>query len=303
MLYEAYKKVALAGASGNLGSVVLKELIKSNLFEITVLSRASSTFKYPPEVKEIKADFESLESLTTALKGQQALVSTVASLGVKSQKLLIDAAVQAGVKRIIPSEFGCDLHNAKARTLPVYAAKVEIEKYLDELAVKGQISYTLLFTGPLLDFGLKHGIFFNFKERKAELFDGGDYPFSTTTLATAGKAVRRVLTHPPETADRAIRVKDIDISQKQLVKLAQALTPGEEWDLKDVDTAELEKQSLEDLKTKQMKPTTMLNFLRRAIFNPGYGNKWEHVHNSVLGIREMTEPDLEELIHNIFGPK
>jgi len=295
------KRVALAGSSGNLGPAILKELLKSGLFEVTVLTRESSSHKYPPEVKIAKVDYTNLESLTAALEGQDALVSAVASFAVPSQRLLIDAAVKAGVKRIIPSEFGCNLHNANARALPVYANKVHIEEYLDELAVKGLTSYTLIFNGPFLDWGLRSGTFINFKERKAEIYDGGDQLISTSRLSTAGKAVRRVLTHPRETADRAIFVKDIDVSQNQLLALAQQLTPGEEWDVKHVSSAELEKESLEQIQKKKVTPATMLGLIKRTIFSPEFGNHFEHVHNAVLGIRGITEPDLEELVASIFG--
>jgi len=271
------------------------------LFEVTVLTRESSSNKFPSEVKIAKVDYTNLESLTAALEGQDALVSAVASLAVPSQMLLIDAAVQAGVKRIIPSEFGCNLHNTKARALPVYANKVHIEEYLDELALKGLTSYTLIFNGPFLDWGLRSGTFINFKERKAEIYDGGDQLISTSRLSTAGKAVRRVLTHPRETADRAVFVKDIDVSQNQLLTLAQQLTPGEEWDVKHVSTAELEKESLEQIHKKEVTPATMLGLIKRTIFAPEYGNHFEHVHNSVLGIRGITGPDLEELVASIFG--
>jgi len=295
------KKVALAGATGNLGSVVLKELLKSTLFEITVLIRQSSTHTFDPSVKVAKVNYDSLDSLAAALAGQDALVSSVASQAVAKQKLLIDAAVQAGVKRVIPSEFGSDLHNLRTRALPVYAGKVQIEEYLEELAVKGLISYTLVFNGPFLDFGLRNGMFFNFKDRKAEIYDGGDQLISTSRLSTAGKAVRRILTHPRETADRAVWVKDIDISQNQLVKLAQDLTPGENWRTKQVDTVDLEKACLEQYHKKDLQPTTMLGFIKRGVFGGGYGSKFEHVHNSTLGIREMTVPDVEELVTSMFG--
>lgn len=52
----------------------------------------------------MKVDYTNFESLKKALEGQDALVSAVASLAVPSQMLLIDAAVKASVKRIIPSE-------------------------------------------------------------------------------------------------------------------------------------------------------------------------------------------------------
>jgi hypothetical protein len=201
------------------------------------------------------------------------------------------------------SRFGTNLHNTHARHLPVFANKAEIEDYLDKLAVKGLTSYTLIFTGPFLDWGLRNGLFIDFKGRKAEIYDGGDQVISTSRLSTAGKAVRRVLTHPRETADRAVFVKDIDVSQNELLALAQQLTPGENWDVKQVSTADLEKQSLEQIHKKEVTPTTWLGLIKRAIFAPEFGGKFEHVHNAVLGIKGITGPDLEELVASIFGTK
>ncbi|EKD15577.1 hypothetical protein MBM_06205 [Drepanopeziza brunnea f. sp. 'multigermtubi' MB_m1] len=171
--------------------------------------------------------------MTEALAGQDEVVSAFASQAVATQKVLIDAAVKAGDKRFLPSEFGVDLRNP-GQSSSVYAAKVEIEEYLDALAVKTEISYTLLYNGlvyngPFLDWVLRNEMLLNFKERKAEIYNGGDQFFSTTRLSNVGKAVRGILTHPRETADRAIRVRDTDISQKMLLKLAQPLSPGEEW--------------------------------------------------------------------------
>jgi hypothetical protein len=40
--------------------------------------------------------------------GVDAIVSVVGSLALPSQLSYIDAAIKAGVKRFIPSEFGCD---------------------------------------------------------------------------------------------------------------------------------------------------------------------------------------------------
>jgi hypothetical protein len=199
------------------------------------------------------------------------------------------------------ARFGSNLHNPNVKAMPFYSNKVQIEHHLDELARKGLTSYTLIFTGPFIDWDLRQGLFLNFKERKAEIYDGGNQLISTSRLSTAGKAVRRVLTHPRETADRAIFVKDIDVTQNELLALAQQLTPGEKWDVKQVSTADLEKQSLEQIEKKEITPTTMLNFIKRAIFSPECGNHFEHVHNSILGVRGMTGPDLEELVASIFG--
>jgi hypothetical protein len=86
-----------------------------------------------------------------------------------------------------------------------------------------------------------------------------------------------------------------------LLKLAQALTPRAEWEVKDVSTADLEKESIEQIQKKEVGPRTMLGLIKRAVFSPEYGNKYEHVHNDTLGIKGITGPDLEELVASIFG--
>lgn len=172
---------------------------------------------------------------------------------------------------------------------------------MKEIARSKPVSYTFIYNGPFLDSGLQAGLFLNFKERKINLYDGGDQPISATRLSTVGKAVRRVLTHPRETAHRAIWVKDIDVSQKQLLKLAQALTPGEEWQVTEVNTADLEKESLEQLASKNIQPMTFLNLIFRAIFSPDFGNQFKHNHNAVLGIRGLEEKDLEGVVREAFA--
>jgi hypothetical protein len=279
------------------------ELLKSGLFDVTVLSRETSDQPFPSDVKICKVDYTNLDSMVTALTGQDALVSAVGGQAILSQRLLIDAAVKAGVKRILPSEFGCDLRNPKARSLPCFTDKVKIQEYLNELAIKGTISYTLVFTGVFLDMGLRNGVFFNFKEKKAEILDDGNQLISTTRVATVGKAVRRILTHPRETADRAVWVKDTDVSQNELLKLAQALTPGEEWALTNTNTSELEKECLEQIAKKEDTLSTTHGLLKCAIFSAECGNKFEHVHNNTLGIKGMTRLDVEELVASIFGRK
>lgn len=93
-------------ASGNIGAGVLPLLLKSGL-DITVLSREGSSATFPKEAKVIKSDF-SKESLFQALKGQDAVVSMLPIIALGEQAKVAEAAVKAGVKKFIPSEYGSD---------------------------------------------------------------------------------------------------------------------------------------------------------------------------------------------------
>ncbi|CAI4218130.1 unnamed protein product [Parascedosporium putredinis] len=77
-------KVALAGATGNLGPAVLNELLEAG-FEVTALVREGGARSFP----------------LRALQGQDAVVVTLGSASFSKQHNLIEASVKAGVKRFI----------------------------------------------------------------------------------------------------------------------------------------------------------------------------------------------------------
>ncbi|KAB8302918.1 hypothetical protein EYC80_006238 [Monilinia laxa] len=281
MPFDMIKKVALAGASGPVGEAILAELLKSELFDITILTRDSTTHQslFPPAVKVIQVDYTSLPSLTHALSDQDALVSAISPTAIPAQKLLIDACIQAHVHRFLPSEYSYDFYSPRIRAhpTPLSSSKISIEEYLQAQATQTSLSYTLLFCNPILELSLKNNLFFHFANRTAILNPQTSHaPISLTTLPSLGKAVRRILTHPRETANRPIRIKDIDISHQRLLSIAQSLTPGQEWNIH----AEAESPSEADF---------------------AFGGKYERVHNSVFGIKEMTVADLEDLVRVTLG--
>ena len=108
-----------------------------------------------------------------------------------------------------------------------------------------------------------------------------------------------VLTHPAETANRFVYVKDIEVSQKQLLAIVKKVAgPGKTWEEPVfVDTAELEKSSYESLAKGQVTPAVMYNFLFRAVLGPEeYGGRFEKTDNELLGIKGKTEAEVEAIL-------
>ena len=122
-------------ASGTLGKRVAEALVAAG-FRVTALSRASSTSTPPAGVELKRVDYGSPEALEAALAGQDALVSTVTTAAAGQQRPFLDAAFAAGVKRVIPAEFGV---NTRTLTHPgmrkILQAKIET---LDHLIAKSQ---------------------------------------------------------------------------------------------------------------------------------------------------------------------
>ena len=76
------------------------------------------------------------------------MVSAVGMPLVKMQLELIDAAIEAGVKRFLPSEFGFDLTLPQNRAEKVYGMKVAIADKLKEAAERNPgFTYTLVSNG------------------------------------------------------------------------------------------------------------------------------------------------------------
>jgi uncharacterized protein YbjT (DUF2867 family) len=285
------------------GVPVLNALVKSGQFNVTVVKRASSTSTFLDSVQVKTADFSSVESLTTALKGQDAVVSTVGTPGVAGQSIIIEATVAAGVKRFLPSDYGLDLANSKTGALPVYRAKTAIHQKLREAtAANPSFTYTMVCNGVFLDWGLQKNILLNWKEGKPKLFDGGDKKFSTTTLASVGQAVVGVLNHPEETKNRFVYVKDIDITQSRLLEIAKKIDPEKKWDEPiHIKTVDLEQSSNESLAKGQINPLVMMGFIFRVLFGPEeYGGQFTTVDNELLGVKGKTEADVEALLRTIM---
>ena len=289
------KNVAVAGASGSLGEPLVKELLKDG-FSVTALTRPDSTATFPEKVRVAKVDYEDVESLTSALKGQDAVVSTVATVAVKLQENLVDAAVAAGVKRLIPSEFGCDMSNPRARALPAYAQKVKIEEYVEKKCKGTQTSYTFIFNNAFLDFGLDRGIMMDLKGKKIDLYDGGNNGFTVTPMPFVGAGIVGVLKHPEETSNRNVRLHGRRVTQKQLLEMAQKFTGKDGWQSKEVSSADLQQESYDNLKKD---PSNVygwvLGFLKAAAFTEGFGGDYsQNNDNATLGLTEMSEQEVED---------
>ncbi|GJC85352.1 isoflavone reductase IRL [Colletotrichum liriopes] len=218
------KKVTLVGASGNIGAAVLPQLLNSDL-DLTILSRQGSSATFPDGIKVVKSDY-SPESLARELEGQDAVVSMLPIMALEEQKKIAEAAIKAGVKRFIPSEYGSDSSPKK--------------DHLDWLATKeDQISWTAIITGPFFDWGLKLGMTgFDLANKTVTLVDGGKTPFTASNVAQIGRAIVSVLQHPSETKNQLVFIESFTTTQTEILAVLEKLT-GQEWKVKEVSSQDV----------------------------------------------------------------
>lgn len=83
----------------------MSALLANKTFNVTIVSRKESIATFPYGVDVKKVDLSSQQDLVEAFKDQDAIICTLNDAAVSAQTGLIEAAVEAGVKRFIPSEW------------------------------------------------------------------------------------------------------------------------------------------------------------------------------------------------------
>ncbi|KAK9241995.1 hypothetical protein V1506DRAFT_548917 [Lipomyces tetrasporus] len=281
----------ISKGSGNLGPAVLNQLLEAG-FDVTVLSRQDSNKTFDTRAKVAKVDYESLDSLKNAFSGQDVVVSTlgVGAVPRDTHLRLVDAAVAAGVKRYIPSEYGCDTTNPNTAKLPVFGDKVAVQDYLKKANEKSALSYSFLITGPFLDWGIKIGFLINLSDPVTSLYDGGERKFSTTTLADVGRGIVGIINNLAETNNKTVYVSSATVSQKQLLDLS-----GKSVKTKTVATTDLEKEAFEELSKPIPNPEVYAHlFLFRGIFGNGFGSHFDSdkLSNKAFGLNPLSDDDI-----------
>lgn len=136
------------------------------------------------------------------------------------------------------------------------------------------------------------------------MYDGGVNPFSTTSLDSVAQAVVSVLGLYEETKNKYVYVRDMDISQKQLLAIAQKVAPEKKFEPVTVSTAEIEKRSNESLARGEVTVEAIYGYLSRSIFaGPEYGCVFEKDDNALLGITGKTEADVEAIFKALFASR
>ncbi|KAK3343347.1 hypothetical protein B0H65DRAFT_246387 [Neurospora tetraspora] len=248
------QNVTLVGASGNLGSVLLSHLLKTNL-HITILQRASSKSTYlpHPNLTVTTVPSWSLPDVTEALRGQHAVIAAFPLRDLQAHLTLAEAAYASGtVARFIPADYGSvDARSQRARDLvPLFGKKVQVRELLEKLSENsaGRLSWTSLVNGHFFDWGLTNGFlhFYPFENPpRAHILGSGDEKSSQATLAQVSKAVVSILTgdagHLEQTKNKVLMLQSFLVSQNDAVDMLEKVT-GKKFEREYVNTEDYIKE-------------------------------------------------------------
>ncbi|CAG7854497.1 Protein FAM50A [Serendipita indica DSM 11827] len=251
---------------GKAGRSLIQALLSSKLadFTVTALVRKSSDLQEPALMYT--------KSLWL-LKGQDAvvLVFTANQELYPTTKAILEAAIEAGVKRIIPSEFGCD---ELPMTDGLWMPKRMVNQMIDDAAKKNQITYTAIRNGPWFELAFELILGFNLKAKTVLFYDNGDRKFHTTTVASVCQAIISLLAHPDKFVNQIVHIHDFFVTQRELLDLVEQET-GSKFETSTVDAEALAARAVEGLQRGEFTQDNVLGAIRTSIFREEGNARWD----------------------------
>ncbi|RPA87658.1 NAD(P)-binding protein [Ascobolus immersus RN42] len=302
---SSIKNVTIIGSNSVLTKPTITALLSAG-FNVSILSRAETTVDpstFPSSVTLLSADYSSLESLTSALQGTDAIVSYVGGAGTNglaSQNKIIDAAVAAGVKRFLPSEFGANSENKKAVALKIFASKLPVQEHIIKAHNESGLEYDLVIPGLFFETALIHDFDFvrlvgiSIPTKTADFLDGGNIPISLSTYDFIASAVVAILQRPA--SNGFVRVFNIQKTTRELLALVQEFTGREGWTITESKSEEvLEEADVLFDKGPEAFWSALAKQVTVAAGGKGFGNDFES-DNEELGLSVLGDAELKELI-------
>ncbi|KAM5358640.1 hypothetical protein ACJA88_015317 [Fusarium oxysporum] len=288
---SSIKKIALVG-KGQLGTAILDQLLKAG-FDVSVFSRSKQDA--PPGATAVQVDYSSIESLSTALKGHDAVVSTVGAAAIPGQKTIIDAAILAGVKRFIPSDFASVTNDPKVKDVPIFQPVLQIKDYLIQKAQAGKIEYTIFATGPILEYTFGWPLFVNYHNRSVQVHGDGNVRISATSIAGIGKAVAGSLRKPEQTKNRVVHVHEAIVSQAKILDIAKKAAPeGSGWTETTIDPLEALQTATDKFLENPTDVFAGVGLIKAVVLSGKYDTEYTEVDNELFGLSVLSDEELEK---------
>ncbi len=217
--------IVVAGATGDLGGRIALSLVQRGA-TVRALVRPQSDGQALSALRDqgvtiIDVDYQNATELTKACQGAACVVSALSGLRdviVERQTNLLQAAVEAGVPRFIPSDYCIDFTKLTPGTNRNLDFRREFSQTLEQAPIAATSilngMFTDLLTGqaPLILFGLKRVVYWG----KA------DQPLDFTTIADTARFTAAAALD--DTTPRFLRVAGEVVSSRGLAKVASQVT-------------------------------------------------------------------------------
>lgn len=219
------KIILIAGATGNLGIRIVNELATKDV-TVRVLVRANSQSDNSKLLEDLgveicKVENWNIDEIKTHCNGVSCVVSVLAGLRdvvIDAQKVLLDAAISAGVPRFIPSDYSLDFTKFSYSENRNLDWRREFHEYLD----KCPIASTSIFNGAFMELLLDEMPMIIFKKQIVIYWGNANYKWGFTTMDNTAAYTANVALD--DNSPRYLRIAGDLISPKEVHKTISEIT-------------------------------------------------------------------------------
>lgn len=218
-------KVAVAGATGNLGQRIVRELAKKDAHIVALVRTGTPDEKLKPlrlsGVQVEAVDFGNDKEARSKLDGVHCVISTLQGLAdviIETQSRILDAAVQASVPRFIPSDFATDFRSLPAGENRNFDLRREFHKTLYAAPVRA----TSIFNGAFAEILAYGSPLLNKEENSVAFWEDAEWCIDFTTMDdTAAYTAAAAL---DENTPSALCISSFSISPQEIAATAGRIT-------------------------------------------------------------------------------
>lgn len=231
--------VAIVGATGRQGSHIVSHLLKAGKHTVTAITRDGSSASPADGVKVAKVNYDNHDSLVAALKGQDALIITIAvTAPPDTSEKLIRAAADAKVPWVLPDEWGIDGTNEQlGKECFLGPPKKAIRDLIEELGVSSYVAVACGFWYQYSLGTIKERYGFDFQKKEVIFYDDGNTKISTSTWDQVARAVTALLSMDVAELEEKFKnkfayVSSFNVSQKDMFESIKRVTGTSDSDWK-----------------------------------------------------------------------
>lgn len=219
------KIILIAGATGNLGFRIANVLASKGVTVRALVRSNSSADKIKLleglGIEICKVDNWSVDEIKSHCNGVTCVVSVLAGLRevvIGSQKVLLDAAIAAGVPRFIPSDYSLDFTKFSYGENRNLDLRREFHEYLDICP----IASTSIFNGAFMEMLLDEMPLIVFKKKLVIYWGNADYKWGFTTMDNTAAYTANVALD--DSSPRYLRIAGDRISPKEVQNAISSIT-------------------------------------------------------------------------------
>ena len=293
--------IAVAGATGDLGTRVIRCLLARGASVIALVRTATDTTKLAklqqPNVRVVEVDLTDEAEVARAVQGASCVVSCLVGLRdivVDTQSVLLRSCMAAGVTRFIPSDYCMDFTR-----LPLGSNRnLDNRRDFHALLAQSSIQWTSILTGVFASvLSFPHSPLLQLAERQVPYVESADVQVNITDVDNVADYTAAAALD--SSTPRYLRIAGFSVTSRELQQVAQDVW-GEEFELASrgslagVEEAIKHKRAAEgDEGAKQLYPMSQLLQYGWCMFS-GLGNptpldNGRYPDVQWTGVREVLE--------------